>query len=446
MGIFRVGTPGISVPGVLSLAEQGACGSGQNAAAAYRSKVLGTGPIAYWPLNEASGTTAACLVNPAQNGTYTGAGVTVAGATAPNGDPAPTFAGANNSVNIYSAALNTAFDGDTGSAIAWGKVDTATWTDSTTRMLLGLYGSIDNHVRMYRASTDGLLSFSYKSGGTEDTKNVSNLRDPNWMCMAITWSKAADAVTFYRNGSSLGSESSLAAWSAANLASSSCAIGALNGTGSSWPWDGAASHVALWDRVLTPAEIEDLHDTLFSFAGLFAIGDSKTEDDWWVDYLNDGLESATGNRWIERPTRYAVSGWTAALAKTYIDANLAAETEAANTCTINLGANDVVALPAEATWKANYTSIIDSVRAKWPGAQIYLAKAWRRTYDAECDTIASWIDDIVATYSSGVQVGMDERVWFENGDDGATYSDDGTHYNSAGETACANAWLTGMGY
>ena len=38
----------------------------------YNEKVLRTGPIAYWPQDETSGTVARCLVNPAQNGTYTG--------------------------------------------------------------------------------------------------------------------------------------------------------------------------------------------------------------------------------------------------------------------------------------------------------------------------------------------------------------------------------------
>ncbi|NIV37784.1 MAG: hypothetical protein GWN58_52745, partial [Anaerolineae bacterium] len=37
-------------------------------AGGYIGKVLGTGPIAYWPLNEGSGASAHCEINPAQNG------------------------------------------------------------------------------------------------------------------------------------------------------------------------------------------------------------------------------------------------------------------------------------------------------------------------------------------------------------------------------------------
>jgi hypothetical protein len=41
---------------------------------------------------------------------------------------------------------------------------------------------------------------------------------------------------------------------------------------------------------------------------------------------------------------------------------------------------------------------------------------------------------------------MDERVWLEGGDDGATMTTDGVHYSSAGQTACAAAWQTVLGY
>ena len=66
---------------------------GQNAAAAYRAKVLATSPIAYWPLNEASGAVAVCLNDSDLNGSYSGP--TLANAAGPFApDMAPYFDGA----------------------------------------------------------------------------------------------------------------------------------------------------------------------------------------------------------------------------------------------------------------------------------------------------------------------------------------------------------------
>ena len=36
----------------------------------YSGRILATNPIAYWPLNETTGTAAVCPVNAAMNGTY----------------------------------------------------------------------------------------------------------------------------------------------------------------------------------------------------------------------------------------------------------------------------------------------------------------------------------------------------------------------------------------
>lgn len=151
--------------------------------------------------------------------------------------------------------------------------------------------------------------------------------------------------------------------------------------------------------------------------------------------------------WREVTPRYGIPGYTAAQMKTYIDANLASVAGTANKATLNFGANDVGALPAQATWKASMTSIIDSVRAKWAGVDIYIARPWRRGYATECNSLATWISDIVALYGDGkVHLGMDERVWLENGDDGVTYTTDGIHYTQPAEAVCAAAWKTAMGY
>lgn len=181
---------------------------------------------------------------------------------------------------------------------------------------------------------------------------------------------------------------------------------------------------------------------------LFAVGDSKTAGDTWVDLLVGLLSANDPAAWIELTPRFGSPGYTVATTKTYVDANLASVTGTANLITINLGANDVSAMPVEANWKADLTSIINSLRAKWPSATIYIARPWRRSYLTQCNTLATWISDIVTIFNSPyVVVGMDERIWLENGDDGVSLTTDGIHYNTTtGQTAAATAWMTAMGY
>lgn len=179
-----------------------------------------------------------------------------------------------------------------------------------------------------------------------------------------------------------------------------------------------------------------------SLKRLFCLGDSKTDGDIWPTYLGRNLNNTAGaSIYYELPTRFGVSGATTASLKTYVDSNLAAVTGTAHIITINLGANDVSSMPAEATWKANMIAIVDALRAKWSSAAIYIARPWRRSYASQCNTLATWIAAVVATYPSGVYLGMDERVWMEGSDDGATMTVDGIHYSDpAGEVACATAW------
>jgi hypothetical protein len=112
---------------------------------------------------------------------------------------------------------------------------------------------------------------------------------------------------------------------------------------------------------------------------------------------------------------------------------------------INLGVNDVGyippwSLPDEVVWKSNYLALVDACHAQWPAAQIYLSKPWKAQSggnDISFDTLATWIDAIVAQRSSFVQVGDDERLWFKPKASGLSV--DGIHPNKAGQLAAKNA-------
>jgi len=74
------------------------------------------------------------------------------------------------------------------------------------------------------------------------------------------------------------------------------------------------------------------------------------------------------------PPRIADNNYTVALRLAEADADLAAATGTPNYILFDLGANDVISLPTEATWKANYLALIDKYRAKWPNSRIFISQ------------------------------------------------------------------------
>lgn len=133
-----------------------------------------------------------------------------------------------------------------------------------------------------------------------------------------------------------------------------------------------------------------------------------------------------------------------------VDADLAARSsdEWVTAVMVNLGANDVelAPFPVQATWETNLGYILDAFKAKWPLAQIYVMRPWRRGEAADCNTLAGWIANVLAARAAWAFVGPDERVFLEGGDDGVTYTTDGVHPNAAGYTLTAQQWATSLGY
>jgi hypothetical protein len=99
----------------------------------YESKVLSYSPLAYWKLDETSGTIAVDSSVNANAAAYVGP--TLAANTFLDGSPAPNFDGTNDYVNLYSAGLAVdwdAADPNQGTIALWVRVSGAgVWTDGT---------------------------------------------------------------------------------------------------------------------------------------------------------------------------------------------------------------------------------------------------------------------------------------------------------------------------
>ena len=225
----------------------------------YIQKVLGSNPIAYWPLDEKSGTVARCYVNPAQNGTYArDVSVMTTGAGIGDGNTSPTFDGANDFVDIYSATLAAAFSVAAGSVALWARVSAAgIWTDGSNDVLshIGVNGTT-NFVRLMKAAAADNIQASYVAGGVTDT-SAAVYNNVAWFQAAFSWDTAADQAIFYLGGVQQGAAlETLGVWAGA-LGATVCAIGAQTTT-PALPWSGWLAHCIVWDRALAPAEIAAL--------------------------------------------------------------------------------------------------------------------------------------------------------------------------------------------
>lgn len=140
----------------------------------------------------------------------------------------------------------------------------------------------------------------------------------------------------------------------------------------------------------------------------------------------------------------SIGGSTAATLKARIDAVLAARNRPTyKWALLTLGANDVLALPGEAAWNSDLGYTLDAIHAWMPNGKVGIAIPWRRGYGAECDILAERIRSVMVT-RPWVFEGPDERVYLENGDDGATYTYDGIHGTPSGYALAADLWWDSM--
>jgi len=129
-----------------------------------------------------------------------------------------------------------------------------------------------------------------------------------------------------------------------------------------------------------------------------------------------------------------------------VDADIAARSGDYRYALITIGANNFGgALPPQATFEADLAYTLDAIHTAWPATRLGVALPWSRTYDAQADTLATWIANVLSTRSWAF-AGPDERVYLKGADDGATYTVDGVHPNAAGYALAAARWQTSMGY
>lgn len=167
-----------------------------------------------------------------------------------------TFDGSNDYVDIYSSDLNSVFNPDEGTLVAWAKVsDSSVWSDGAADWIVNMRVDSNNIVQFFE--NNGNLYTYYYAGGTQ--KSISHATTTTeWFQVVLTWNASSDEAKFYFNGSQQGStQTGLGTW-IGNLSSTQSVIGALNNSGNS-SWSGDINDVRLYNHALSPDEIASLY-------------------------------------------------------------------------------------------------------------------------------------------------------------------------------------------
>ena len=221
--------------------------------------LLSDGLLAYWPMNETSGSTVDNAEGTAaRDGTFNG--VTLDSSTFPNaGDPVGLWPGANSAMNAYSVSLSSAFDGQSFTLGGWFRVFNAgVWSDGATRRFAHFNGSTaGDDIILQKQTTGGSILIQYVAGGTAKNKFIST-STADWFHLVITVSLANDRFRAYFNGVQDGADiTGLGTWTNSGLVSAESAVGASTGSGGTFPFNGYCYGFGIWNRELTAAEIGD---------------------------------------------------------------------------------------------------------------------------------------------------------------------------------------------
>jgi hypothetical protein len=226
----------------------------------YPTQVAGTQGghlLAYWQLNETSGTTANDSSGNGRNGTYSG--VTLNSTTFLDGSPAGHNDGINDFVNAYTVSLAGAFDGDEGTLLVWAKVDGAgVWGDGIARRLAFFRADGSNLINIFKSTASNRIDIQRIGSATSLTRTKTSFSPVGWFAVAVTWSLSGNSQITYVDGSQEGATQTGLAALINSLASTTTVIGAGNTTSGANPWHGSLANVAVWDIALSSGEVAAL--------------------------------------------------------------------------------------------------------------------------------------------------------------------------------------------
>lgn len=248
---------GQGIPGVGPALPVYVVGGSLDADPTYQERLIALAPaslIAYWPLSEAAGGTAADASGHGRDGDTTD--ITFGATGIGDGLTAASCNGTSSLISFAAHGFPAAFSGAAGTFACWARVANAgVWTDGTDRAVMVVRADASNYTSIYRDSgANNRLTFQCITGGAAKFVVTTALGGITaWMHLAMTWNVGADAFLAYGNGTQLGTtQNGLLAWGGVPAITK---LGSFSGN--QW-WSGSLAHAAFWDVALTTPQIAQL--------------------------------------------------------------------------------------------------------------------------------------------------------------------------------------------
>ena len=134
------------------------------------------------------------------------------------------------------------------------------WTDGATRFAMQINDDADNRYYVAKLAANNTFRWLGEAGNGAAVLDDATSSSTDWVCVAETWSDSNNDDQFkaYENGAQNGATSAdLNAWGGAGLSNTQTVLGATD-TALNNPWSGYLAHLAVFDYVLSAAEILDL--------------------------------------------------------------------------------------------------------------------------------------------------------------------------------------------
>lgn len=215
--------------------------------------IFGSSLVAYWPLNETSGTTITDASGNGRTGTYSN--VTLGQAGIGDGNTAAGFVPASSSWgNVQSTGLASAFNGATGTIAGWFLVSAAgIWTDGAGHNIINLLADANNNVSFQKYTTNTQLRFTRKAGGSQSNVIANSSSPAGWTHIAMTWDTGANQFIAYLAGAQFGTTQTCPGTFTGSIVTSE-----IGRQSASTYWSGSLAHCGIASRVLSAAEIARL--------------------------------------------------------------------------------------------------------------------------------------------------------------------------------------------
>ena len=233
---------------------------------AYQNKIkdlFRSSVIAYWILNESSGTYAYDTSGYNFHGLYVG-NVSLGQEGIEDNNTSVYFTNSLSCrLDLSNSGVHTLMNFSEGTLCFWSKPNNASqWTDGVGKYILYIQPSVTNNIFIIKMPASNTIRLSMQEAGVSRgfvDKVVTPLPESGWIHIGVTWSAISGIATLYYNGSAVVSTLTWAGlWSSTSFPTTTFVLGQQ---GSSGTGDGFKhTHYMILNRSASPTEMSKIYN------------------------------------------------------------------------------------------------------------------------------------------------------------------------------------------